>query len=140
MKLLKVIIDTDALYALVDTNDALHSRAKTVVSKLSNFYAEVFVLPTTLAEFSSLVAKNIGLEQSKQALGDLSSAGYNIVDITSELYKQAFDVYEKQRSRGESLFDCFVMATAADITADCIFSFDSGYKRNGFTLFGDLDL
>ncbi len=42
-----VVVDTDALLAIVDANDALHQRATELAKKLSALNANVLLSPTT---------------------------------------------------------------------------------------------
>ena len=131
---MNIIVDTDALLGLFNAIDALHKSAAMLAEKLTEERANIFLLPTTLAEFALLASSRVGVQQTKTAIDHLTQSGYIPVDVTEELTKEAVSLYQKQTSKEESLFDCYVMVAARKITADYIFSFDGGYTKNGFSL------
>jgi hypothetical protein len=57
-----------------------------------------------------------------------------VYPISDDITHNAVSFYKTQTSKKESLFDCYVMAAAKKLAADCIFSFDKGYVKNGFVL------
>src|SRR6266542_5732622 len=66
-----VVLDTDALLAIADVNDALHLRATALAKKLSALNANVLLSPTTLAEFAMVATHHIGFPQTKKAVDTL---------------------------------------------------------------------
>src|SRR6266508_321884 len=66
-----VVLDTDALLAIADVNDALHLRATALAKKLSTMNANVLLSPTTLAEFAMVATHHIGFQQTKKAVDTL---------------------------------------------------------------------
>lgn len=135
---MNVIIDTDALLGLFNAKDALHRQSLTLAEKLLKNKANIFILPTTLAEFALLASSRVGLDQTQTAIKHLSDSDYLPVEISENITKEAVTSYLKQTSKEESLFDCYVMAGAKIVRADFIFSFDQGYKKNGFFLASSL--
>lgn len=131
---MNTIIDTDTLLGLFNSNDIHHTSAVDLTKKALEKGINIFLLPTTLSEFALLASSRIGLTETKQAVSHLTSSDYLTVDITEDMTKEAVKLYKKQTSKEESLFDCFIMVIAKKISADCIFSFDRGYKKNGFKL------
>jgi len=131
---MKTIIDTDALLGLARPDDPHHEEAETVLMALTKRNADIFLLPTTLSEFSLLATSRVGMITTKQMVGKFLAAPYVILPILEELVAAAYAFYEQQTSKEESLFDCFVMAQAKALFVDCIFSFDRGYRKNGFIL------
>ena len=131
------IIDTDAWLAIVNPSDELHLKAKAVLKALDSENAHLLLLPTTLAEFTTVATSKIGLERTKDAVEALIDAGtYVLLEIDDALTAKAIKVFLEQTSKKESLFDCFVMAAARKYKAECIFSFDKGYTKtkNSFKL------
>ena len=131
------VIDTDAWLAIVNPSDALHLKAKAVLKMLDAENAHLLLLPTTLAEFTTVATSKIGLERTKDVISILIGEGNHVLlEIDDVLTVKAVEVFLEQTSKKESLFDCFVMAAARKYKADCIFSFDKGYTKtkNGFKL------
>lgn len=127
---MNVIIDSDALLALINANDSLHSEAKTLLEKLYAKSAQLMMLPTTLCEFSLIAVNKIGLPQTKAVVAVWTTGtNHQVIEIDKELINLAVRLFQKQTSKEESLFDCFVMAAASKYKYDAIFSFDKGYKK-----------
>lgn len=127
---MNIIVDTDALLALINPKDALHAKAKALLIELHAQSAQLILLPTTLSEFSLIAASRVGLNQTK-AVAEIWTEGSNhqMIEIDKELINSAVKLFQKQTSKEESLFDCFVMAAATRYEYDAIFSFDKGYLK-----------
>ena len=128
------IVDTDAIIGLVSPADPLHQRAKRVSQGLQERDAYLVVSPTTLAEFSLVGQRWLGLTDMKKSLGFLLQDIFITETIGVDAMHMAKELLEKQQSINHSFCDCCVMALAARLHADCIFSFDLGYTKNGFVL------
>jgi len=137
---MNAIVDTDTLLGLFNVNDIHHSKAVTLAKLVVKSGINIFILPTTLCEFALLASSRIGAKQAQYAISILTTSDYVPVDITEEIVKESAALYEQQSSKEESLFDCFVMVAAKRINVDYIVSFDKGYEKRGFTLFGNLHI
>lgn len=131
------IVDTDALLGLAVPHDLHHPKAVFLSEKCRRLAIELVFLPTTLAEFSLLGTSRIGMVQTKRALDRFTKAAQVIIPLTDEITQEALALYYRQTSKEESLFDCYNMVVAKQLSADCIFSFDKGYTKNGFILASD---
>jgi len=127
---MNIIVDTDALLALADTNDSLHTKAKALLIKLHLSAAKLLLLPSTLGEFSVLSTIRIGLEQTK-AVVEVWTTGssHKILNINQDLTKLALKIYNEQTSKEESLFDCYLIAAFNQNKIDALFSYDKGFKK-----------
>ncbi len=128
------VVDTDALLGLVDQDDAHHATATNLAQALAKHNATSYILPTTLSEFALLSSRRLGREPTQRAVSQLLQSEHALLPITDVLTREAIALYQTQTSKGESLFDCYVMAAVKQIQADGIFSFDRGYQKNGFHL------
>jgi len=131
---MKVIIDADGLTGIFHNEDAHHSTALVFLERLTIDNASIFLLPTTLAEFSTVFARKINHTTAQEIVNYIMQTGFTFFDSTTDITAEAVRYYQQQTSKNESLFDCYVMAAAKKIKADCIFSFDKGYTKNGFVL------
>ncbi len=129
------IVDTDAIFALSNRTDALHNRAKCVLERVGN--PTIILSPTTIVEFSLTASKKFGLELAKQVTQNITNGSMRIETVNEYDVQTATRLFYQQRTKEESLCDCFVMALAKKVQADCIFSFDQGYTKNGFVLTED---
>lgn len=134
---MNVVIDTDALIAITDPKDSLHLQAKAILLALLEHNAELLLLPTTLCEFGLVATYHLGIAKTKAVI-EVWTKGYShlMLPIDEALSLKALERYASQTSKQESLFDCYVMEAAEKHHADCIFSFDQGYKKqkNKYTL------
>ena len=131
------VVDTDALLGLFIPQDVHHIHALELLERLVHLEAETLILPTTLSEFALLATSRIGMRQTKAAVDELTGTSFVTCDIAEADTKEALTLYKAQTSKEESLFDCYVMAVAKKLAADCIFSFDRGYRKNGHMLVED---
>lgn len=131
------IVDTDALLGLVSVDDPLHTRAKFVSHYFQDQNATLIISPTTLAEFSLVGLKRLGLAEMQKSLSFFLK-GLLIEDVRSSDMHMAQELLIKQQSKNHSFCDCCVMTVAKRLHADCIFSFDRGYTKNSFILAEDL--
>lgn len=131
------IVDTDALFALSNIEDALHVRANHIASSLFELGSELGLLPTVLGECAGLTATRFGKPWAQQAIDHIIQIPYFHVDVGEKMTSQALSFYRKQTSKRNTVFDCFVMSAAETYKAVCIFSFDRGYTKNGFVLAED---
>ncbi len=134
---MNTIVDTDALLGIANPQDVHHFHAKEIFVQLEDRRAQIILLPTTLCEFSLLATSRIGMEKTKQVVMTLQGETYTILPVTESLIKEAFMMYQKQTSKEESLFDCYIMVAVRQFHTDCIFSFDQGYTKNGLVLAED---
>lgn len=135
---MKVIVDTDALLGIFNLDDPHHENAIKISAYLKRRGASIFIVPTTIAEFALLASSRIGVPTTRKATHHLIHSDFLTLDVTEDLTFKAEELYQKQTSKEESLFDCYVMVAAKKIPADYIFSFDKGYEKNGFALAKDL--
>lgn len=137
---MNTLIDTDALLGLFNIDDFHHKNAVLITKKLAKKGVNTLLLPTTLAEFALLASSRIGMKETQRVTNSLTNSTMPIVEITEDLTKSAILHYQKQTSKEESLFDCYVMAAAKKLGIKYIFSFDNGYtkKINGFQLASSL--
>jgi predicted nucleic acid-binding protein len=132
-----ILVDTDALIGLADTADRHHEKSTWIAQELVKRQATIYILPATLAEFALVASGKIGMEPTKQIV-DLLVRSYTSLDIDQSFIAGARARYAVQTSKEHSLFDCFVMEGAQRVSADGIFSYDRGYRQNGFVLIEDL--
>jgi predicted nucleic acid-binding protein len=130
-----IIIDTDAIFALSNRTDALHARAKRILERAE--HPSIILSPTTIVEFSFTAAKKLGLERAKHITQTMTDGSMRIETVNADDVQTATQFFYQQRTKEDSLCDCFVMALAKKVQADCIFSFDQGYTKNGFVLIED---
>lgn len=137
---MNTLIDTDVLLGLFNTADPHHKTATLLAKKLVKKGINTLLLPTTLGEFALVASHKIGREETQKVTNLLINSPMPIIEVDEGLTKNAVSFYQRQTSKEESLFDCYVMAAAKKLGIRHIFSFDDGYtkKINGFQLASEL--
>jgi uncharacterized protein len=129
----RVFVDTSALYALLDEDDANHDRAARTLATLegSELTTHGYVLCETLA----LVSKRLGWEAVVRLLDGLLSV-VEIVPVDASVQRDALTAYHDAGSGRVSFVDrtSFAFMRAGRI-ADA-FAFDANFESAGFDLIG----
>lgn len=131
-----ILIDADALVALIKTNDSNHKKALGINNKLQKKGATYYLSPFTTAEVITVLSYKVSQQATKSFLKEIRKLDLPILKLEEKYSSLADKWFLKQNKKGISYFDCYNMALLekykAQITA--IFSFDAIYKKNGFKL------
>lgn len=136
----EVLVDADALVALVKTDDANHKKALLLSEALQKKGCVWYVSPFTIGEVVTVVSHKINQDTAKRVLKELRKQNLNLLALRDEHVDLVNDWFNKQNKKGTSYFDCYNMALLDRYKnqLDAIFSFDSVYKTNGFKLLEDI--
>ena len=132
-----VVADADALVALSLEKDPHYDKAV----RLSQMFFEqaiTIVYPVTVfPEAMTFLKRALNQSQKAHALNLQLQAGvFNIQFIDTEILKLATGFFDQANSKKNTFFDAIVAATARELEADAIFSFDEWYPKLGFKLAG----
>src|SRR4051812_9677233 len=98
-----IIIDTDAIFALSNRKDALHTRAKRILERAVR--PTIILSPTTIVEFSLTAAKKLGLERAKQITQNITNGSMRLETINEHDVQTATQLFYQQRTKEDSLCD-----------------------------------
>ncbi len=129
-----ILLDADALVALVKINDLNHQKALNISKSLQRKGCTWYVSPFTIGEVVTVISHKIDQITARGVLKELRKQNLNQLDLKDKYSHLADDWFNKQNKKGTSYFDCYNMAllTRYKNQLDEIFSFDGVYKRNGF--------
>lgn len=138
----EILVDADALVALVKTDDANHRKAFSLSEALQKKGCAWYVSPFTIGEVVTVVSYKINQDTAKRVLKELRKQNLNELTLKDEYAHLADDWFAKQNKKGTSYFDCYNMALLERYKnqLDAIFSFDTVYKTNGFKLLEDVKI
>ena len=108
----RILVDTSALYALVDRNDSHHARAAKILTALLPRSPQLVVPNFLLAETHTIINRRIG---PREALRFLNGAvlDYQIERVTTEDEQRALTVLQHiSVSRNFSYFDAVAAAAS----------------------------
>ncbi|MBI2596382.1 PIN domain-containing protein [Candidatus Daviesbacteria bacterium] len=143
----KVVIDSDAIYAIYNHNDPLHSKAIKTLQLLNKTQVQLIYPTSVIFEVMSLFQRVLSAPSVTIKMVDLISRDLLIIyAIDNELLKEATNIFKPAGSeqapsfgsKKNTLVDCSVVAVAKKIKADGVFSYDEFYKKQGLKLAEDL--
>jgi predicted nucleic acid-binding protein len=137
-----ILVDADALVALAKTNDSNHQKATKLSKKLQKTGVIYYFSPFTVAEAATVLSYKTSHQSAKKFLEQIRELDIPILELSEKHLVLADKWFFKQNRKGTSYFDCYNIALLDRYKnqLSAIFSFDSIYKRNGFTLVEDLNL
>lgn len=130
-----VIGDADALIALTLEKDPHHKKAVSISNNLTE--KEIMIIfPVTVFPEAITTLKRAANQPKKAHLinAQLKEGLFNIGYLDVEILNRASQIFNKAVSKRNTFFDAIVAATAEELDADGIFSFDSWYPKLGFKL------
>jgi len=129
-----IIIDSSALVALVNPEDADHAKAVAISTVLGNADRPILVPPEVLAETLNILGKKL-TRPFACAVGErlLSGEGLLVFQPTELPIRAALAKWRTQPG-GVSYIDCTVMVYADQYETGEIFGFDAAFAKNGYRL------
>lgn len=135
----KVLVDSDALVALIKTNDAHFQRATRLALQAKKKDIQFFLSQYTLAEVSTVLSYKVSQLVAIQFLSRIHEFNLTVIAPTEFQFLKAEEIFVKQKKKGTSFFDCLNMALIEQGACDLIFSFDKIYTKNGIPVYGAVD-
>lgn len=126
---MRILFDSDALFALYVVGDFHHVKAKETFKRLLKKEADFFVSNLVIQETATVLSYKLGQELALDFLKRFSKTGIKQVFVNQALEAKAWEVFKKQQKKGISFVDCASVVLYKDFKMDKIFSFDRFYKR-----------
>lgn len=134
-----VVGDADVLIALAIKKDSLHLRANAISQKLDADNVQVIFPNTAIAEaITTLLRKHSNPKLAGYLAKQYAENIFRVEYVGEDIMKAAVNIFNPVSSKQNTFFDALVAGTAKSLNADAIFSFDTWYKKLGFSLAGDL--
>lgn len=138
--------DADCLVALADEKDANYNKARKISDWLLFAGYQVIFPNTAILEAITALKRGKNLPEKAHLINREYQAGSFIIEFVNENIQQRASLrFEKTISKKNTIFekntifDAIVAETAVELEADCIFSFDSWYMKQGFKLADTLE-
>lgn len=134
-----VVVDADAIMALVNEDDANHEHAVKISSILSEQNATLLVPVSAVIEAITALKRAIDRPDLAKTLIEMCESGsIPVIDVTADILPLAILFINPEGSKKDTFFDAVIAAIAKKNNADAIFSFDKGYKKTKILLISEL--
>lgn len=130
---MKVFLDTSALFAVLDRDDANHPKAKRLWADILD--SEDNTLITTnyiVVESFALVQNRLGLEAARGLHEDMLPL-INIEWVDADTHRAGVSAFLSASRRRLSLVDCVSFEVMRNTGIRTVFAFDPHFKEHGFT-------
>jgi len=130
----RVLVDTSALYALANPEDAHHTRALEIHRSLIRRKVNLVLPNFLLAESHTIINRRLGPHAAREFL-NVAIQDFEIERVTLE-DEWAAHALLQEVSRGKDLsyFDAVAVSVAERLGAEEIFTFDRHFALLGLTL------
>lgn len=132
-----IVVDSDGLIGMFDSEDAHFLTVQVILQKLSKSKHKLIYPATVIAETITLLKLRLKRREAADQIAELLLDSQLAIEPVDEfILKDAIILIEQveKGSNHNTLFDGVVAAIAQKYNADAIFSFDKFYKKQGFKL------
>lgn len=134
-----VIADADILISTLLEQDANHYKVMELRKGLVSANLMIKFPNTAILEAVTVLRRVFNSEAYAKAVNSDYLAGkYDIFYVDETIQKIASEIFAKEKSKKNTIFDAIVLATAKITKADGVFSFDTWYKKQGVKMVSDL--
>jgi len=125
----RVIVDTSAIYALIDRSDEFHQKAKLIVKELSLKRVDLILTNFVLAETHALILSRLGHELAREWIKNLI---WTIEHVNRDDEKRAREIIINFQDKTFSYIDASTFAVMERLKIDSAFSFDNHFTQYGW--------
>ncbi|MCZ7661540.1 MAG: PIN domain-containing protein [Thermoleophilia bacterium] len=129
----EVLIDTSALYALLDEGDVSHEPARALAETLFARDTVLVATSSIVVEAAALLQARLGRPAARRFLLDLVPY-LDIAWVEADLYARSVEAWLAEDRRDVSLVDCMSFALMHELHIEHAFTFDRHFADGGFTI------
>lgn len=134
MEIVIVMVDTSAVYALLDKSDQMHEKAKTCLSRLAQTNSEIVLTNFIIAECHALLSSRLNHEIARNWLENLC---WPVERVTEDDEKRAAKIIIFYKDKSYSYTDATTFAVMERLGLDTAFAYDKHFSQYGFVQMGD---
>ena len=128
----KILVDSDAFYALINPTDPHHKAALRINKMLISQETQFVSTNLVLYEVATLLSYRLDRQTAIKFLTEFGEKNIEIYHVDDNREKETLAIFKKQTKKRISMVDCANMAVMKKFGIVTSFSFDEIYKRNGF--------
>lgn len=133
-----VFVDTSALYAGLDADDAHHAEAAASLTRLFDGIGQGSLAGVTsgsvIVETTALVQRRLGMEAARALLDDILPL-LSVVWVDESLHTQSVTAFLAANRKHLSLVDWTSFVVMRRLAVDEALAFDDDFADQGFSLF-----
>lgn len=134
-----IIADADIIISLYFVDDANHQKVNDLVVGAISAYYIIKYPNTAILEAITTLRRSLNKLEIAALVNQKYLAGeFNIIYVDETIQKLASEIFAKEKSKKNTIFDTIVLATARTLKAAGVFSFDSWYSKQGAKTVSDL--
>jgi predicted nucleic acid-binding protein len=126
-----IMVDTSAIYALLDRSDKNHPRAVQILQNIQRKNKDILLTNFILAECHALLLSKLGAEIAREWLKNNIWPVISVTETDEEMAKVIILGYTDKKF---SLTDATTFAVMKRLQIDEVFSFDRHFTQFGFQL------
>ena len=130
---MSVFIDTSALYAVLDRDDANHKSAGGIWLRLLDEEEIMVTHNYVVLESTAIIQNRLGMEAARTFISDVFPL-LTTTWVDSEIHFRAQSAFLMNDRRQLSLTDCFSFEVMRGAGIRSAFAFDRHFAEQGFTL------
>lgn len=134
---MKILLDSDALFALYVAKDTHHQNAKRIFQRLLTAHTELWTTNLVVQETATVISFRLGQREAKKFITRLKKIDIRQASVNQKLTARSWEIFRKQKKKGTSFVDSANVAMAKEMGIKNIFSFDKIYNRMGMNLLKD---
>jgi predicted nucleic acid-binding protein len=124
---MKILLDSDFLFALFVSNDFHHQKAKKLLEKYLN--EEIYVLNLVIQETATVLSYRFDQKVAVNFLEKIKTTPVLVINLDDKLEEKVWVVFKNQKKKGISFIDCANLALLATSQMEKILSFDKFYPK-----------
>lgn len=126
------MVDTNAVYALMDRSDSFHQEAKDRLLKLSKENFTMIITNFVIAECHALISGRLGHELARTWLNGLC---WPIERVSEEDEKKAREIINSLTDKSFSYTDATSFAVMERLGVTKVLAFDQHFAQYGFEMY-----
>ena len=133
-RLRRAFLDTSAYFALIDSQDTNHVKARALATWFAQERWRLFTTNLILAETHALLLSRLGREIALRVLREIDRSATTIVRATLADEQRAREILDKYHDKDFSLCDAISFGVMERLDISSAFAFDQHFAQYGFTV------
>lgn len=126
---MKLLVDSDCLVGSFREGDPYYHRAQKLLTDRHIAGDEMCVLNLVIQEAATVLSHKTGMNAVRDFYSRAQKLSFIIIDLDSDLEKEAWKIFLEQTKKGCSFVDCANLAVIAKYKMKGILSFDEFYPN-----------